>query len=190
LPKREGVLIFLLVVTGLRISEAVALRWSDFDGNVIVIRRYYYESQVKELEPGESAYRIIPVPADLRRILETLRESEDDDWIFRSRTGRPMNHFVSMRYCIKPILRKLNLPNIGWHDFRHTMISWLGKARHSPKMIADVVGHADVSTTLSVYTHSAPPEAFAALDQIAMKLFRDVPKPEINQSESAEKQRS
>jgi|SRR5882724_8748451 len=138
------------------------------------MRRYRYEGKTHELEQDES--RAVPLPPILRRLLETLRESKADDWIFRSRTpDLPMNHGMSLKQKIKPALRKLGLPNIGWHDFRHTLISWLGRARHSPKMIADVVGHRDIETTLAVYTHSAPPEAYAALNEIAAQLFRNVP---------------
>jgi integrase len=174
LPPREAVMVALLAITGLRISEAVALRWSDLQGASIQMRRYRYEGKTHDLEQDES--RVIPLPPTLNLLLETLRESEDDGWIFRSQTpGLPMNHGMSLKQKIKPALRRLKLPSIGWHDFRHTLISWLGNARHSPKMIADVVGHRDIATTLAIYTHSAPPEAYAALDAIAAKLFHNVP---------------
>jgi len=172
LPKREGVMVIFLAITGLRISEAVALRWSDFREDCIHMRRYRYEGRITELESRES--RLVPIPIELRRLMESLRESEEDDWIFRSRTpGLPMNHSMSMKRIIKPVLRKLGLPSIGWHDLRHTLISWLGSAKYSPKMIADVVGHSDIQTTLSVYTHAAMPEVRIALDEIAGKLFRN-----------------
>jgi integrase len=124
---------------------------------------------------------MVPVPVTLKTMMETLRETDGDDWIFRSRTGLPMNHQMSLKRKVKPALRKLKLPNIGWHDFRHTLITWMGKAKFSPQLTADLVGHSDVQTTLRIYTHlgSASPETVAALDEIASKLF-----PECSMNES------
>jgi len=187
LPKREAIMVVLLAITGLRISEAVALRWSDFEDGFIQVRRYLYEAQVHELESGESAHRSIPIPGTLRAMMETLREGDGDDWIFKSRTGLPMNHQMSLKRKVKPALMKLRLPDIGWHDFRHTLITWLAKAKFSPKMTADLVGHSDVQTTLRIYTHLATPEAVSALDEIAAKLFRNVPGTQIKNDENSKK---
>jgi integrase len=189
LPRREAVMVVLLAITGLRISEAVALRWSDFEDGFIQVRRYVYEAQVNELEAGESAHRSIPIPASLRAMMEILRETENDDWIFRSRTGLPMNHQMSLKRKVKPALRKLKLPDIGWHDFRHTLITWMGKAKFSPQLTAGLVGHSDVETTLRIYTHiaSASPETVNALDEIAAKLFRNVPGRESKADENIKK---
>jgi integrase len=89
----------------------------------------------------------------------------------KSRFGGPMNPGMSLKSKIKPALKSLALPNIGYHDFRHTLITWLGHAKYSPKIIAEIVGRSDINTTLAVYTHPSVEEKKNALTSVAMKLL-------------------
>jgi Phage integrase family len=82
-----------------------------------------------------------------------------------------MNPGMSLKSKFKPALKSLALPNIGYHDFRHNLITWLGHAKYSPKMIEEIVGHSDINTTLSVYTHPSVEEKKNALASVSMRLL-------------------
>lgn len=168
LDRREAALIIFLAATGLRISEAVALKWSDIEDDGIHVRRRLYEGEIDEVKTDESE-RIVPLAENVRKVLSLIWDSQNE-WIFHGRTGQPLNHRNLLRRKIKPALLALGLPCIGYHDFRHTLISWLGAARENPKLIAEIVGHSDITTTLAVYTHPSMPEKLAALDSIANQL--------------------
>jgi integrase len=77
------------------------------------------------------------------------------------------------RRPIKPALREAGIPHIGYHDFRHALISWLGAAGKNPKAIAEIVGHSDVTTTLKIYTHPSLAEKSSALAVVANQLEQD-----------------
>ena len=172
LDRQEAALIIFLPATGLRISEAVALKWSDIEPDGIHVRRRMYEGEIDEVKSDESE-RVVPLAEHVRKLLSLIWDSQNE-WIFHGRTGQPLNHRNLLRRKIKPALLALGLPCIGYHDFRHTLISWLGAAGKNPKMIAEVVGHSDITTTLAVYTHPSMPEKLAALDSVANHLLQDV----------------
>jgi integrase len=53
----------------------------------------------------------------------------------------------------KNMLRKANLPNIRFHDLRHTVATLLlGRGVHT-KIVSEMLGHASVAMTLNVYSH-------------------------------------
>ncbi len=61
---------------------------------------------------------------------------------------------LSRRY--KKLLRRANLPNIRFHDLRHSAATILMSIGVNPKMVQELLGHADVVTTLNIYSHVLP----------------------------------
>lgn len=62
----------------------------------------------------------------------------------------------------------------GWHDLRHTVATKMLRAGAFPKVVSELLGHADVSLTLHTYDH-VDMEAFRTpLDDAADQLLRDV----------------
>ena len=75
---------------------------------------------------------------------------------------------VVNRY-FKPLLKRAGLPNIRFHDLRHTCSSLLGSKGVSPKVIQERLGHSNISMTMDTYSHTMPSmqdEAAAAIDDI------------------------
>jgi integrase len=67
----------------------------------------------------------------------------------------------------KPLLKRAGLPNMRFHDLRHTCVTLLGKKNVNPKIVQDTLGHASLSMTLGVYSHlqaAMKDEAAAAMD--------------------------
>ena len=73
-------LVLFVAITGVRIGEAVGIKWSDFTGDVLHIQRRIYERQEGTPKTKDSN-RYIPIPATLLERLRTLGQGE---WIFRT----------------------------------------------------------------------------------------------------------
>ena len=166
-------LVLFLALTGLRISEAVGLRWSDISDGILRVRRRVYEGKIDDVKTPASA-RGLPLPAAAMLLLDGLRSGEGDGWIFRTRVGTPLIPRNALRRYVHPAARLLGIPLCGWHDFRHALATWLCGLGWSAKLAAAICGHADVRTTLQIYTHPGEAEAREALEQISGLLLQDV----------------
>ena len=71
LSEPHATLVLFLAVTGLRIGEAIAIKWSDFEGDVLHVQRRMYDGKVDTTKSRESKRRI-PIPAALLKRLKAL----------------------------------------------------------------------------------------------------------------------
>ena len=106
-----------LAASGLRIGEAVALRWSDFSGNVLHVQRRILDGEVDTVK-SRTSQRTLPIDPALLARMKQLGEGE---WVFRSRAGTPINPGNALRRYLQPAARDLGIFLGGWHDFRHTL---------------------------------------------------------------------
>lgn len=113
-------LVLFLAITGLRIGEAVGVKRSDFDGEVLRVRRRIYEGKADTTKTKKSA-RDLPIPDALRLRLFSVSGRE---WIFESQnsTPTPINPGNALKRYIRPAVRSLGIKIGGWHDFRHTLV--------------------------------------------------------------------
>ena len=69
----------------------------------------------------------------------------------------------------KPLLKKAGLPDIRFHDLRHTSATLLLSAGVHPKVVQERLGHSQISITLDTYSHVLPTmqkEAASKLDEV------------------------
>jgi excisionase family DNA binding protein len=152
LPEPYSTLILFLALTGLRIGEAVGVRWADFDGEVLNVSRRVYEGTVGTLKTKKSK-RSIPIPASLMQRLNKLNHVSE--WVFSSENGTPVNPGNALRRYIQPLARELGIKLSGFHDLRHTLATDLINSGVSAKTVSEILGHANVGITLNTYTHPA-----------------------------------
>ena len=107
----------LVAILGLRIGEAVAVKFSDFVDGVLHVSRRFYEGGIDDLKTRRSE-RDLPVPPALMARIEQLGPG---DWVFRSRAGTPVNPGNALKRVIRPVAKDLGIELGGWHDFRHTL---------------------------------------------------------------------
>jgi integrase len=93
----------------------------------------------------------------------------DTPWVFCNVRGGPQrrSHFHSSVF--KPLLKKAGLPDIRFHDLRHTSATLLLSAGVHPKVVQERLGHSQISVTLDTYSHVLPTlqrEAADKLDQV------------------------
>jgi integrase len=169
-PERQ--LVFLIAVTGLRIGEAVALRWCDLKDGRLSVERRIYEGTPDTLKTRTSRCEMV-LPRDLADFLEAMRPGpKDRGYIFRTREGTPLWPKNSFNRKVRKAARRLGLELSGWHDFRHTLASWLYERGESPKTAQAILRHADIKTTLQTYTHSSGSQERRAMEEITRDLLR------------------
>jgi integrase len=80
-----------------------------------------------------------------------------EDWglLFCTERGTPSSR-SNLRRCIKPLLKGANLPDIRFHDLRHTCATLLLGRGHHSKLVQELLGHASVAITLDRYSHVLP----------------------------------
>jgi integrase len=150
LEEPYATLIIFLALTGLRIGEAIATQWTDFDGEVLNVQRRIYEGKADTLKTKKSK-RSLPIPAALLTRLKTL--GCEGKWVFTAGNGSPVNPGNALRRYVQPVARKLGIKLSGWHDLRHTLATGLINDGVSAKAVSEILGHANVAITLSTYTH-------------------------------------
>ena len=80
----------------------------------------------------------------------------DHELVFPTGVGTPMSRHNLHNRSFKPLLKRAGLPNIRFHDLRHTCATLLLKKGTHPKIVQELLGHATVSITLDTYSHVLP----------------------------------
>ncbi len=156
----------LLLHTGLRRGEAMALRWSDVDlrARVLHVRRSRARVRVdgeivtQEGPPkSRSSRRTIDFSQTVYQALLELPRGDDpkEDHVFLGRSGEPLAP-QTLTSALARHLTLAGLPEIRVHDFRHTHVALLIAAGVHPKAIQARLGHASITTTLNIYGHLMP----------------------------------
>jgi len=81
---------------------------------------------------------------------------EDIGLMFTTRVGTPMGRQELVTRSFKPLLRRAGLPNIRFHDLRHTCATLLLSKDVHAKFVQELLGHATISITLDTYSHVLP----------------------------------
>lgn len=148
--------IALLYYLGLRQGEAAGLRWGDIDwhaGVVHVQRSVDAHACLKPTTPKTSAgIRDVPLPARLATILSPLR-GFPDVYILRNTRGRVIDCNCRSSIWREMVNSRCGIPDITAHALRHNYITMCWEAGIDVYATARFVGHSNIATTLSIYTH-------------------------------------
>lgn len=153
-----NVFFVLLVLTGIRISESIALEWSDldFEKDTIDINKQFYRYRITPTKNYET--RIIDMPHTLKLLLLKLKEISTSELVFSS-SGKHINvnnmrerHF---RHIIEEVEEELDidLSEITPHCLRHTHATYLLSNGIPLIYVSKRLGHKDCKTTLNIYNH-------------------------------------
>ncbi len=174
---RLEALYVVAVTTGMRRGELQGLRWEDVDleAGALQVRRTLSEPKggwIFEAPKSGKGRRIRltrKATAALRdhrgRQLEERMERgtlwQDHGLVFPSTVGSPLLG-GNLNRAFKATLRRAGLPEIRFHDLRHTCATLLLRQGVNPKYVQELLGHADISLTLNVYSHVLPDMGDAA----------------------------
>jgi integrase len=158
IPQKWRLLFEMLAATGLRISEAIGLRWSDFvlDGRTphLHVKRAIVKGAIVAPKSRHGA-RPIPLTPDLAAMLRAHRPrgTADDAFVFPGREGAASDQGSRRRRVLVPAAERAGLTGVGFHTLRHTCASMLIESGLSPLRLQRWMGHHSPAFTLETYGH-------------------------------------
>jgi integrase len=194
LPPLARAMVGLAILSGLRRGELFALRWQDIDedGRVLSVREAVYDGAF-DTPKTEAGLRQIPLSGAALRFIsewkEHVRTTNPDGLVFSTRTGNSISPNNVLRRAIFPACEALGLRHATWLTFRRTYSSWSHAIGVPGKVVAQLMGHANVDTTLNVYTQVLDGSLRAAADKVGDELF-SVGRPTVDCSKLFTDQRS
>ena len=171
--ERFEALYVLAITTGLRRGELLGLRWDDADlerstlrvGRSLVREGGRYTLGDTKTKKGRRQVNLTPRTVNALKAYRKLQLEErvrlaglyeDQGLIFATSSGTPIQPENLVKRYFKPLLKKAGLPEIRFHDLRHTCATLLlGRGVH-PKIVQELLGHATIAMTLDTYSHYLP----------------------------------
>jgi integrase len=165
LPEPSRTAVLLAALTGLRLSEIRGLRWEDFEGDELTVRRAVWASHVSETKTAASA-ATVPVLPILRKALEAHHKRSVGEFIFSGSTGRPLVLQNVTRRDILPALKEAKIDWHGWHSFRRGLATNLYALAVPDKVIQQILRHANVAVTMKHYVKTSSSDSRKAIDKL------------------------
>ena len=149
------------LTTGLRLGEVCGLMWSDLDERkgILRISRTLRREKGGRLVAGDTktyaGTRTIVLPASTAELLTIRKQHSYSPWIFHNplRPEAPMNPSTAY-HQLKKILAETGLPDIRFHDLRHTFATHALSSGVDAKTLSSILGHTKASFTVDTYTHT------------------------------------
>jgi integrase len=153
LPKLQEparTVVMVAAFAGLRASEIRGLRWEDYTGKELRVVRAVWRTYIGPTKTPESGENPVPVIPILAGALDEHRARyTSNGYIFAGeRRGRPLNLENLGRRVLAPALGE---DWKGWHGFRRGLGTNLYSLGVPPKVIQEILRHADVTTTETHY---------------------------------------
>jgi integrase len=168
-------MISFAVFTGCRMGEILGAAWSNLDwkSGQFHVRRTFKEGQFDKPKTRTS-YRRLTLPTFLLKELKVWRlacPNSQYDLVFPNLDGQPMSHANLLQRGFYPALKRAGIRRIRFHDLRHTFASLMISNGEDIVRISRLMGHANASFTLNVYSHLVPREHDASGDRLAALVF-------------------
>ncbi|WP_124101100.1 site-specific integrase [Ruminococcus sp. Marseille-P6503] len=153
LKDKQGDAVLFLLFTGLRRCELLNLKWSDYNvkDHLIYIRSSKTENGIREVFLSHQAERLI-----------NTQPRMEHGYIFSTSKGRPISA-GSLKKTYMRLRRVTGNKKITLHRCRHTFCSKLSDKGVSPKIIAELAGHSNVSFTMQRYVHPSREQKMKAV---------------------------
>jgi integrase len=168
----------LALATGMRRGEIMGLKWQDIDveRGKLQVRRVL--SRIPSKMPGKGYEEAEPKTQKSRRAIiiasfalkslkaHRVRQEEEKkkagiywqehDYVFCTSLGTHLNPTRDVLDQLKVFLKKADLPDIRFHDLRHSAATLLLSLGVHPKVVQEILGHSQISMTLDIYSHVMP----------------------------------
>ena len=147
------------LTTGLRRGEICGLKWMDFDeatGRITINRSIEVNNGIVtegETKTGKGK-RSFYLPENTAEILRRRKKFAKSEWVFTEQNNPQIPIPPKKAYRkMKEILQKAELPDIRFHDLRHTFATHAITSGVDAKTLSGILGHTKASFTLDTYTH-------------------------------------
>lgn len=173
----------VLATTGLRLGEALGLRWDDIDleRGTLTVRRAI------QRQTGKGLVVVDPKSATSRRTIELTdiaisaltrhrgawldrrnllgRECVGSDTVFTSEVGTPLDP-TNVTHRFGRLVKASGLRRVRIHDLRHTAATLALQQGVNPKVVQEMLGHSSIVLTLGTYSHVVQPMRREAVDRM------------------------
>jgi integrase len=142
----------LAAATGLRFGELAGLHVEDisFSGGFVRVTRSVWNG-IEVAVKTKKGYRHAPIDSGTVAILQAFLGDRTTGRLFQGSRGGVLDHDVTSK-VLKPICKRLGIPEGGCHAFRHGRVSHLQANNVPGDLIKNVIGHSSLRTTRT-YTH-------------------------------------
>jgi integrase len=174
------------VKTGMRRGEILALRWEDvdLDKGMLQVRgtlRRTREGLTFGVPKTAASRRQVVLSPSLVAALRRHRARQEEErqevgdlgldlgLVFPNTLGRPMEPRDLLANVYRPVRERAGLAPVTLHALRHTAATLLLSEGEHPKVVQELLGHAQVSITLDRYSHMTPrlmSNAAAVMDRL------------------------
>lgn len=160
-------LLTLVAFTGMRVGEALAITWDDvdLDASRVTVRRSGVDRDRTKTGRDRTLTLLPVVVTQLRalrkkqaqdRLLMGSHWQNSDGLVFVTGTGRPLD-YANARSELARVLKKAGLPTARpFHSLRHGLATRLLEAGLPMPVVSQILGHANIQTTVNVYGHLDP----------------------------------
>ena len=147
--------VFLLLLTGCRLSEILTLKWE-------YVGRFHLE-----LPDSKTGRRRIPLPHEAREILDSLERLPDNPYVIVGEVEG--QHLVNLQKTWLRVRKRAGVDDVRMHDLRHTYASVAVMNGIDPFTLKEILGHKSLQTTLR-YAHLADDAVQKAAGSVASRL--------------------
>ncbi len=175
-PHRQYFLVFVLLYTGMRISEALSLRYTDIRDDVIYVDRQYYMGEMKP--PKYGSKRSIPMHEDLKRVYaihydwhheEMIRNGYETEYVFTTSAGQ-LYHVSSVHKALMRFYKKIGVPYKSMHTYRATFCTQLCRCGVPLEVASKLLGHKSMEVTAKHYALVRQDTQKDAIDRLTYSL--------------------
>lgn len=176
----------IMMFAGLRRGEVTALLWSDVDlkkNTISVTKSYDFNARTVKSPKTTAGTRIVPIPHILSKHLSSIpktslyvvsykgdfvRESTWFSWLgsYLCDLNLKYGAFTHKRSKFAPVKQTFAIEPFTWHCLRHTYATILYDAGVDVLTAQKLLGHSDVKTTLTIYTHLSKEKEIADIDKL------------------------
>ena len=186
IPEPYSSMIFVAVMTGLRVSELCALKWRCIHDDSITIEERFCRGDWSVPKTHASAATIGVSPEVIARIerLKTrtvevragrairkhklVKSAGPDDLVFQSvQAGKPMNDQNILKRHIQPMAQKLGLSFVNWRCLRTSHATWLVQSGADVKSVQGQMRHSRASTSMDIYAQCVPSAQRRAIEKLS-----------------------
>lgn len=145
--------------TGMRISELLALEWTDIDfrNSTITVNKQYYKRRLTTPKTYKSI-RKIAIPIEIVNVLKQLKKESKviSKIVFCGKDGGYLQQDKFVTNWFKRAMKSLGKPDYNFHCLRHTYATYLLSNGVPLKFVQEQLGHSTAQTTLNIYNHIMP----------------------------------
>lgn len=163
---KHGYAFPLLLNTGMRVGELLALKWSSVDFNNRQIHIVATRNQIIDRSGGikryvvsdnstktSSGYRTIPMNEQAYECLIYFKNFNYNNEYVMANSDHNVVSYSNLNRALAKILKKAKINHGSPHTLRHTFATKLFQNGVDAKIISELLGHSDVFITYNIYTH-------------------------------------